>query len=99
MVQCSLREEIGHAVYDWFQRGGFLDAFRLAYDAEAAAARTDPQAAQLLHYFLQPGDAGAEEAFAQLFALEYGGGPAPLLIPYLRQWFPTTLHEIQELLK
>jgi hypothetical protein len=94
-----LREETGHAVYDWFQRGGFLGAFRLAYDAEAVAALADPQAAQLLQYQLQPGDAGAEEAFAQLFAIEYGGGPTPLLITHLRQWFPNTLHEIQELLK
>jgi hypothetical protein len=94
-----LREEVGHAVYDWFQRGGFLGPFRQAYDREAAVARADTQASQLLEYYLQQGDAGAEEAFANLFAVEHGGGPAPLLIPHLRQWFPNTLREIQELLK
>src|SRR5262249_36216950 len=94
-----LREEIGHAIFALLRDEGALGPFSTAYAAEATAARADPQASLVLWYQLQPGDAGADETFAVLFASEYGGGPDPLLIPRLHRWFPNALHELREVMK
>src|SRR5437868_2412997 len=72
-----VRAEIGQAVFAVLRDEGALGPFSKGYAAEAAVASADPQASLVLWYQLQPGDDGADETFAVLFASEYGGGPDP----------------------
>lgn len=93
-----LREELGHAIFALLRDEGALSPFLVAYQSEASIANADPRASLLLSYQLQPGDDGADETFAVLFASEYGGGPAPLLIPHLHKWFPKSLDELRQVI-
>jgi len=104
MVSCEnpagcLREEIGHAVFALLEDEGALGPFRTAHAQEAVAASADAQASQVLWYQLLPGDAGVDEAFAGLFAAEFGDGPEPLLTPYLVTWFPNSLDELRQVIQ
>lgn len=66
-----LRHEVGHAVDDAL--GGFskTQPFKDAYDADVPGINKADQAT--LEYFLQPGDAGRSEAFAESVANKNGG--------------------------
>ena len=61
-----LRHEFGHAVDDYLANFSHTPEFRQAYDK----GKTGLTAAEksVLWYYLQKGDAGAEETFAELFA-------------------------------
>ncbi len=66
------RHELGHAadeVYGHFSRD---PAFRAAYNADVADIRANNTPVD--PYYLQAGDAGPEETFAEVFAQMYGGG-------------------------
>ncbi|MBN9395602.1 MAG: hypothetical protein J0H83_10190 [Candidatus Melainabacteria bacterium] len=66
-----LRHEVGHAVDDAL--GGFSKSqtFKDAYDADVPGISKADQIS--LEYFLQPGDAGRSEAFAESVANKNGG--------------------------
>lgn len=85
-----MRHEIGHA-YD--QAAGFpsrSQSFRDAYAADVAAADLGGGASKIDSYFLQPGDAGPSEAFAQLVSRAVGGGR--------NENMPTALRWVQAML-
>ena len=87
-----VRHELAHA---WDaacrQTGSFSESsrFRLAYQREVA--RLPASVLRRLGYFVQPTDAGRQEAFAELAALVWGGGSSPHLATLLRQSFPQTM--------
>lgn len=58
--------------YEWFSHG---NEFSQAYNFDAA--KIAPTYRKKLDYFLQPGTAGKEELFAQMFPLLYCGRPRP----------------------
>src|SRR5262249_47270544 len=58
-----------------FEKFSNSAAFENAYDADVA--HVPERLKKRLHYFLQPGKVGAEELFAQMFPLLYGGAPWP----------------------
>ncbi|MBP6733535.1 MAG: minor capsid protein [Chromatiaceae bacterium] len=81
----GLRHEMGHA-YDY--AGGGLSSdpgFRAAYDADVAAANLGDGQSKIKAYFLQDGDAGPLEAFAEAFAIATGGH-ADANMPLTLQW-------------
>lgn len=93
-----LAHEFGHA-YDRAGTDGRLSGsedFRTAYHADASGiASTDRRH---IEYFLQAGDAGPQEAFAEMFALATGqisGNYAKIL----EGAFPTVLEYINALLR
>lgn len=66
-----LRHEAGHG-FDAAIKGASDRGFIAAYHEDAAAM--DDAARPGIAYFLQPGPAGPEELFAELFAQVHGGG-------------------------
>jgi len=78
-----LRHEYGHA-WDLISRLSNTQQFISAYESDAAVlrgwlSRTDvmpPDAIEQLGYMLQSGQAGRQEAFAEIFAYLHGGGTA-----------------------
>jgi hypothetical protein len=50
--------------------------FKAAYEADMKEAAAGPDAPSLA-YYLQPGEAGRSEAFAETFASVHGGGASP----------------------
>ncbi len=64
------RHEIGHGVDEALGNHSFTPAFRAAYAADVAALADKAG----LEYYLQPGHAGPQEAWAETFADLYGGG-------------------------
>lgn len=62
----TARHEIGHA-YDAIIHASASGVFRLAYIEDSCSGESRP-------YFLQHGDRGYEETFAELFACRVGGG-------------------------
>jgi tetratricopeptide (TPR) repeat protein len=70
--------------------------FMVAYTADSAAIQ-DMVVQEKLRYFLQPGDGGKEELFAQLFACLYGGIPRPgSPEELLSRYFPSVLATMKE---
>lgn len=61
-----LRHEFGHAVDQYLGNFSHTPAFVAAYNKGAASI--SGYEARTLNYYLQPGDAGREETFAELFA-------------------------------
>jgi hypothetical protein len=64
--QGILRHEFGHAVDNYLGNFSHTAKFRNAYEKELAAIGKGDR--EWLYYYLQPGDAGPEETFAELFA-------------------------------
>jgi hypothetical protein len=90
------RHEVGHAadeVYGNFSRD---PAFRAAYNADVAAIRANNTPVD--PYFLQGGDAGPEETFAEGFAQMYGGG-IDSMTPNFPGAFHRTLHAMRQQLR
>jgi tetratricopeptide (TPR) repeat protein len=87
-IERTARHEFGHA-YDFFlgeyasqekfsnsfEKFSSSAAFGSAYSADVA--HLPERLKKPLHYFLQPDKVGAEELFAQMFPLLYGGAPMP----------------------
>lgn len=82
------RHETGHAV-DHLRNFSHSPDFQTAYDREAGALPKPD--AQALDYFLQPGDSGKEEMFAELFATTNGGATTNYRGFLLKKDFPDTL--------
>lgn len=61
-----LRHECGHAVDQLLGNLSHTPQFKLAYDKGARSI--SPYERRTLSYYLQPGDAGREETFAEIFA-------------------------------
>lgn len=61
-----LRHEFGHAVDQYLGNLSHSPAFIAAYNRGVKSV--SPYEARVLNYYLQPGDAGREETFAELFA-------------------------------
>lgn len=101
-LEATCREELGHAVDASLDLGSGPAShsdpdFVQAYQREAGAI-TDPTIRQNFAYLLQPGTAGQEEAFASLFALQYGGAVGSAAFQsLLRQLFPDTLGAVRKL--
>jgi hypothetical protein len=89
--------EYGHAVDANFSPGTVLSSDQRFVDAyKQDVSQIDPSAKPALSYFLQRGDAGREEAFAEIFAQIHGyGSTMSRLLPQ----FPRTRLAMQELLK
>ena len=64
--QGIVRHEFGHAVDQYLGNFSHTPQFKAAYDHGAAEISAPER--QVLSYYLQPGDAGKEETFAELFA-------------------------------
>jgi tetratricopeptide (TPR) repeat protein len=107
----TIAHEFGHA-YDFFlgnSTGPRTDidseqytqfshsqSFARAYQADAQRIK-DKGVKEKLEYFLQPGDAGSEELFAQLFPCFYCGTPEPNSPEELfSRFFPTVLATMKE---
>jgi hypothetical protein len=61
-----LRHEFGHAVDQYLGNFSHTPEFKAAYDKGMKYIST--YEAKVLNYYLQPGDAGKEETFAEIFA-------------------------------
>jgi hypothetical protein len=92
------RHEVGHAVdYALAARSGGLyysqnPDFNAAYQRDVARlSRADRQQ---FSYYLQPGNLGAREAFAEAFAATHGGGPAGRAA--FQRAFPNTTAHVQQ---
>jgi hypothetical protein len=93
----ALRHEIGHAIDAILggspgEEASRSRAFREAYDADVAAI---PEADRdRLAYYLQRGDAGRSEAFAEMFGSIYGGGAG---LRRDAEWFPRVVSLVRSL--
>ena len=96
-----LRHEFGHALDDALNQFSKSPAFREAYDKDVALIRSNMSrySPKSLEYFLQQGDAGREEAMAELFGIHYGGGAANWVERQMRTAFPNTLELISQKLR
>jgi hypothetical protein len=83
------RHELGHAVDEVYGNFSHDAVFRAAYDADVAdiLANNTP----VDPYYLQAGDAGPEETFAEAFAQTYGGGIDPITPNFLGAFARTVL--------
>lgn len=104
----TVQHEFGHA-YDMFLGMSKVGAspgdpfpeishskeFTDAYNVDVVKVPADLR--QKLNYFLNPGDAGKEELFAQMFVLFFGHRPAPgSPSEYFQVAFPRTLAVLHE---
>jgi hypothetical protein len=90
------RHETGHAV-DRLHNFSDQQIFKTPYDREAAAV--PPADAQALDYFLQKGDAGREETFAETFAIINGGATTKNRETLLKKDFPDTIKVVTDQIK
>ncbi len=87
------RHETGHAV-DRLNNLSSQATFQTAYDREVAnVPKPDEQA---LDYFLQNGDAGREEMFAETFAIINGGATTKYREFLLKKDFPDTIKVVTD---
>jgi hypothetical protein len=95
-VEAVARHESGHAVDH--SMGDFSHnnhTFVDTYNGEANAPMT-PADEEAMHYILQDGEAGPEEAFAEAFATIYGGAAAGAPIQHLMEhYFPHTIATVK----
>lgn len=82
-----LKHECGHAVDEMLQNYSHSAAFASAYN-KGVARLSRAYDRQMLEYYLQAGDAGKEEAFAEVFAIACGNGCHPDTDALLRRNFP-----------
>ncbi|HEY9787380.1 MAG TPA: hypothetical protein V6D17_18465 [Candidatus Obscuribacterales bacterium] len=86
------RHEVGHGVN--FARGFSAEqAFRAAHGKDEA--QMPPDAKKRLEYFIQPGHAGEDETFAEVFALEQGGTSYPGYQQDISTYFPNVRQEVR----
>jgi hypothetical protein len=103
LVACTrvagvLRHELGHA-FDMASgsAGQFLSAqaeFLAAYRADLASMNAEQRAE--LEYYLQPSDAGRQEAFAEAFGILFGGGSDAARQALFESCFPRTLEAVRQ---
>lgn len=90
-----VRHEFGHAIDDRVGYGSHSALFKSAYD-KGLSRLTDPEK-KMLNYYLQPGSAGREEAFAEMFAALNGPACDPSSDEVLRRKFPEAMKLVREL--
>jgi SPP1 gp7 family putative phage head morphogenesis protein len=100
-VAGALRHETGHAFDYALDKASASSEFRDAYRADKSAinkaAKDDPALKSRLKYFLQKGDAGPSEAFAEVFGDIHGGGASPWL--KVIDYFPNVAAVIRKLIE
>lgn len=87
------RHEAGHAV-DRLHNFSSQANFKTAYDRESGAVPAPD--AQALDYFLQSGDAGREETFAETFSINTGGATTRNREFLLKKDFPDTIKVVAD---
>ncbi len=87
------RHETGHAV-DRLNNFSAQANFKTAYTREAGNVPAPDQ--QALDYFLQSGDAGREETFAETFAIINGGATTTYREFLLKKDFPDTIKVVTD---
>jgi len=90
-----VRHEFGHAVDEYLKGASHSAAFKAAY--AAGLRRLDGGDKKVLNYYLQPGDAGREEMFAELFAAQAADACDPAADRLLRQKFPEALSMVSNI--
>jgi hypothetical protein len=90
-----LRHEFGHGVDHVLGHLSHRAAFAMAYQADADAIRGTGKVDQFA-YLLQPGFAGREEAFAEVFAVLHGGGAGYWMTEETRQHWPNVARFLEE---
>lgn len=85
-----LRHELGHA-YDALRQTLRSSAMDLQEAYSAGLARALAKDRAYLAYFLQEDGAGVQELFAEVFAINAGGGAAPYAAEAIRRTFPEFL--------
>lgn len=78
--------EVGHAVDHVYNYPSTQKGFREAYTADVAAIKGEDHGGSL-DYYLQPGDAGPSETFAELTAFVFR---PTSMVADIRDWFPKT---------
>ena len=95
-VREVLHHEMGHAI-DFFEGFTQSENFVETYEREKQAllSRNTPGNASCLAYFLQNGEAGRKEAFAELFSSLFNPQPSPEA-QMLKIYFPETFAIVRE---
>jgi hypothetical protein len=88
-----LRHETGHAV-DSVKDGHNDQAFKDAYEKDVAAM--PPDVREKLKYFLQEGDAGKEETYANVYSTLRGSTPNPDEKALFEKYFPNTVKAVKD---
>ena len=88
-VAGATRHEVGHAADEVYGNFSQDPAFRAAYNADVADIRANNTPVD--PYYLQAGDAGPEETFAEAFAQTYGGGIDSITPNFLAAFSRTAL--------
>ena len=83
----SVKHETGHAVDAAMGNESHSDEFKKAYDADVA--KMTPAQREQLKYLLQPGDAGKEETFADVFGAMNGASGDPAQTAAVLAAFPS----------
>jgi len=98
-VENVLRHEVGHAFdralgkkNDYYSSDS---AFISSYFRDLSRMNTNDR--QELHYYLQRGPAGRQEAFAEAFAIHLGGGSDARREKAFRRAFPLVLDHVRRL--
>ncbi len=92
-IEGLTRHETGHAV-DHLKSFSDSKEFKDAYDREAA--NIPKPDSETLKYFLQKGEAGREEAFAEMFAINNGGATNTTRETLINKYFPDTLKVVAD---
>ncbi len=92
----ATRHELGHAADEVYGNFSHDPAFRAAYNADVADIQANNTPVD--PYYLQGGDAGPEEMFAEAFAQMYGGG-LDSITPNFLGAFPRTVLAIRNRLR
>lgn len=88
------RHEIGHAVNAWLGDYAQTSTFTTAYDNDVANMPADVK--ETLKYFLQTGEGGKSETFAEVFASLNGGVSRPKFTTSIPKYFPETAKVVQK---
>lgn len=92
-IEGLTRHETGHAV-DHLKNFSDSKEFKDAYDREAAKIQKPDS--ETLKYFLQKGEAGRQEAFAEMFAINNGGATNTTREALIKKYFPDTLKVVAD---
>jgi len=88
-----IRHEVGHAVDQYLGNLSHTPEYMAAYDKGSRSISA--YEAKVLNYYLQPGDAGREETFAEIFASLNGYACDPNSDILLKNHFPELVQLIR----
>jgi YD repeat-containing protein len=96
-VAGTVRHEFGHALDDALGHFGETREFKDAYFKDKMNMQDLTEAEKKeIGYYLQPGHIGRSEAFAELFAINQGGGASEGSRALMEKAFPETMKAIRE---